>query len=81
MNTSSAGSVTGCVAAVGPGAALAAAKPDGTVARYQTVPDFVAGGLKLTCPITVIDAGVSADHIIAEFAKNKDVTMFVTGWS
>ena len=72
-------SVAGCVAAVGPGAALAAAKPDGTLARYSTVADFVAGGLKLSCPITLVDAGVSADHIIAEFAKNKDVTMFVIG--
>ena len=31
-----AGSSTGCVAAVGPGAALAAARPDGTVAAYAT---------------------------------------------
>jgi uncharacterized membrane protein len=74
-----AGSVTGCVAAVGPGAALAAAKPDGTIAHYQTVSDFVAGGRKLSCPITLVDAGASADQIISEFAKNSNVTMFVAG--
>src|SRR5213079_2532734 len=39
-----AGSVGGCVAAVGPGAALAAAKPDGTVATYQSRQEFLAGG-------------------------------------
>jgi hypothetical protein len=64
-----AGSVTGCVAAVGPGAALAAAKPDGTVARYQTAPDFITSGMKIFCPITLIDAGASSDEVIAKLAQ------------
>ena len=34
----------GCVAAVGPGAALAAARPDGTLAAYATVDEFVGRG-------------------------------------
>ena len=39
-----AAAVPGCVAAVGAGAALAAARPDGTVAAYATLDEFVAGG-------------------------------------
>lgn len=74
-----AGSVSGCVAAVGPGAALAAAKPDGTVARYQTAPDFIKAGLKTSCPITIVDAGDSSDEIVAKLAKDPDVTVIVTG--
>jgi hypothetical protein len=74
-----AGSVTGCVAAVGPGAALAAAKPDGTLAAYQSPKEFVAGGMQATCPITIVDAGPLSDQIITELAKRKDITLIVTG--
>jgi hypothetical protein len=74
-----AGSVKGCVAAVGPGAALAAAKPDGSVAAYQSPQEFVAGGLQTTCPITIVDAGSLSDQIITELAKRKDITLIVTG--
>jgi hypothetical protein len=74
-----AGSVTGCVAAVGPGAALAAAKPDGTLAAYQSPQEFVAGGMQATCPITIVDAGPLSDQIITELAKRKDITLIVTG--
>ncbi len=74
-----AGSVTGCVGAVGPGAALAAAKPDGTVARYQAPADFVAGGLKLDCPITLIDAGDRSSEVITKLAAEQNVTVIVTG--
>jgi hypothetical protein len=74
-----AGSVKGCVAAVGPGAALAAARPDGSVAAYQSPQEFVAGGLQTTCPITIVDAGSLSDQIITELAKRKDITLIVTG--
>ncbi len=60
-----ANSVTGCVAAVGPGAGLAAARPDGTIAAYSTPQQFVDGGLDLSCPVTLIDAGELSDQIIA----------------
>jgi hypothetical protein len=72
-------SVKGCVAAVGPGAALAAAKPDGTVATYQSPQEFVAGGMQTACPIAIVDAGSLSDQIITELAKRKDITLIVTG--
>jgi len=74
-----AGSVPECVAAVGPGAALAAAKPDGSVAAYQSAEEFVAGGMQPTCPITIADAGPLSDQIISELAKRKDLTLIMTG--
>jgi hypothetical protein len=74
-----AGSVPGCVAAVGPGAALAAAKPDGSVAGYQTPEEFVAGGMQTPCPITLIDAGPLSDRVITQLADREDITLIVTG--
>lgn len=74
-----AGSVPGCVAAVGPGAALAAARPDGTVAAYATPAAFVAGGERLTCPVTLVDAGAASDQVITALAERDDVTTFVAG--
>jgi hypothetical protein len=74
-----AGSVPGCVAAVGPGAALAAAKPDGSVASYQSPEDFVAGGMQSQCPITLVDAGPLSDQIITQLANRGDITLIVTG--
>jgi hypothetical protein len=74
-----AGSVKGCVAAVGPGAALAAAKPDGSVGAYQSPQEFVAGGTKTSCPITIVDAGQLSDQIISQLANRKDITLIVTG--
>jgi hypothetical protein len=74
-----AGSVNGCVAAVGPGAALAAAEPDGSVPSYQSPQEFVAGGMQTTCPITIVDAGPLSDQIISQLADRKDLTLIVTG--
>lgn len=74
-----AGSVPGCVAAVGPGAALAAARPDGTVAHYRTGPGFVDAGLPLTCPITLVDPGAVDAPVIRALAQRDDVTLIVTG--
>ena len=74
-----AGSIPGCVAAVGPGAALAAARPDGTVAAYATPEAFVASREKLTCPVTVVDAGAASDRVVAALAGREDVTVFVSG--
>src|SRR4051794_12476100 len=74
-----AGSVPGCVAAVGPGAAVAAARADGSVAAYTTPEAFVAKGEPLTCPITLVDAGSSSDAVITALAGRDDVTLFVLG--
>jgi hypothetical protein len=74
-----AASVPGCVAAVGPGAALAAARPDGTVARYESVGQFLANGLATPCPLTLVDPGEEADVIIGVMARRSDQTLIVTG--
>jgi hypothetical protein len=74
-----AGSVADCVTAVGPGAALAAAEPDGTVADYQAPEEFIAGGMQSQCPITLVDAGPLSDQIITQLADRKDITLIVTG--
>ncbi|MEN5074301.1 hypothetical protein ABE437_10825 [Isoptericola cucumis] len=47
-----------CATAVGPGAALALAGPDGDVARYRDLDAALAPGADAyDCPITVVDAG------------------------
>jgi hypothetical protein len=74
-----AGAVDGCVAAVGPGAALAAARPDGTLAAYATVDEFVAGGRVTSCPITLIDAGDRTDELIRDLVGDGTRTLIVTG--
>ena len=74
-----AASIRGCVAAVGPRAALAAARPDGTVANYDTVERFLAHGLATPCPLTLIDAGQQSSHIISALANRPHVTVVVTG--
>ncbi|MFA1550437.1 hypothetical protein [Actinomadura chokoriensis] len=43
----------GCETAIGPGAAIALARPDGTVGRYSATVNDAA----LRCPVTVIDGG------------------------
>ena len=73
------GSVPGCVGAVGPGAALAAAKPDGSIANYQTPEEFIAGGMQTQCPITLVDAGPLSDQVITQLADREDITLIVTG--
>jgi len=74
-----ASSINGCVAAVGPGAALAAARPDGSITAYQSPQEFVASGMQPTCPITIVDAGPLSDQIITQLANRKDITLIVTG--
>jgi hypothetical protein len=74
-----ASAVQGCIAAIGPGAALAAAKPDGSLAAYQSPQEFVSGGMQTTCPITILDAGPLSDQIITELADREDITLIVTG--
>ena len=47
----------GCATAVGPGAALALAAPDGRVASYLPSAGQVTGGVLARCPLTVVDLG------------------------
>ena len=74
-----AASVPGCVMAVGEGAALAAARPDGSLDRYQTVPQFLAAGATTPCPLTLVDAGRDADPVVAALLQQPGVTVIVTG--
>src|SRR5215204_3834968 len=74
-----AASVNGCVAAIGPGAALAAAKPDGTLAAYAAPEEFVRNRLQLSCPITIVDAEALSDQIVAKLAADETVTVILTG--
>jgi hypothetical protein len=74
-----AASMPGCVAAVGPRAALAAARPDGTVAQYDTVDHFLADGLATPCALTLVDAGQQSNDIIGALANRSHVTVVVTG--
>lgn len=68
-----------CISAVGPGAALAAARPDGTVADYLDVDAFVAAQHNTACPVTIIDAGDRTDEVVAALAALDDWTVVVTG--
>ncbi|MFL6028342.1 MAG: hypothetical protein ACJ72K_15505 [Friedmanniella sp.] len=73
------GSVAGCVAAVGPGAALAAASADGTLDDYRTVQQFLAEDLRTSCPLTLVDAGAASDEVITRLAADPSRTLLVTG--
>jgi|GEM_PF-3875950 len=74
-----AGAGAQCISAVGPGAALAAARSDGTVADYLDVDSFVAGKYRTSCPVTLVDAGDRTDEIVAALAAQDDWTVIVTG--
>ena len=71
--------VQGCVAAVGPGAALAAAHPDGTLDDYRTVQQFQDDGLRTRCPTTLVDPGPAADAVVTQLAADPSRTLVVTG--
>ncbi|MGI8768236.1 MAG: hypothetical protein ACR2I1_03905 [Propionibacteriaceae bacterium] len=68
-----------CIASVGPGAALAAAGPDGTNAAYASVDSYIASGYVSECPVTVVDAGDQSAEVIAAVAKQSQTTVIVTG--
>lgn len=68
-----------CVASVGPGAALAAANPDGTSTAYLPVDVYLDSGFVSSCPITLVDAGDRSDEMIAGLVGLPDTTVIVTG--
>ena len=70
---------TGCIMAVGPGASLAAARPDGSLAGYQSLDQFLSAGSPTLCPLTLVDAGTDSDRVIAELAGRPGVTVVLTG--
>jgi hypothetical protein len=69
---------TGCIQSVGPGAALAAAHPDGQLDNYLTYQDFERGKYRLDCPLTIVD-GPDHEKLVTELLQRQDVTVIVTG--
>jgi hypothetical protein len=51
------GTLASCATAVGPGAALALASPDGTVRSYLSSPADLSAPVLARCPLTVVDLG------------------------
>jgi hypothetical protein len=51
------GRLASCATAVGPGAAVALAAPDGTVPGYVPSPAGLSAGVLARCPLTVVDLG------------------------
>lgn len=74
-----AGSTDECIAAVGPGAALAAAQPDGRVPDYRTASQYAAEDFASSCPLTLVDAGDESAAVIEALAEREDVTVIVAG--
>ncbi len=60
---SSLGGASACTTAVGPGAALALAGPDGTVERYRDLETALRTPAEsFACPVTIVDAGAAPYH-------------------
>jgi hypothetical protein len=55
----------GCSLAVGPGAALALAKPDGQVDQYLASPADLNAAALAKCPLTVVDLGAIPSRSVA----------------
>jgi hypothetical protein len=51
----------GCIQAVGPGAALGAARANGTVDRYQPFDESTLAAALASCPATLVDVGAVRD--------------------
>jgi hypothetical protein len=49
------------------------------VAHYDTLGHFLAHGLAIPCPLTLIDAGQQSNRIISALANRPHVTVVVTG--
>lgn len=71
------GSANGCITAVGPGAATAAARPDGRVEHSQTVTNFLRSGGATPCRLTIVDA--DSDAVVRLLADRPDLTVIVLG--
>lgn len=68
-----------CITAVGPGAAIGAARPDGTTAEYLGVGGFIDSGYQSSCAVTFVDAGDRSAEVIRGVAALDDATVIVTG--
>lgn len=73
----------GCILAVGPGAVLAAAGPDGSVGDFQTVADYLSRGARSPCALTLVDVGDQPDRVVqplvADLVARPDTEVIVAG--
>ena len=74
-----AASTTGCVAAVGPGGAISAARADGSLDHFETLTHFLASGGLTSCPLTLVDAGADAAAVARLLADRPNLTLIVAG--
>lgn len=68
-----------CITAVGPGAVLAAAAPDGSVAHYVEPSAWAAGGYTADCRVTIVDPVLGSEQVIRRLADRPDTTVLVVG--
>lgn len=68
-----------CITAVGPGAALAAAAPDGSVAHYVEPSAWAAGGYAADCRVTLVDPVLGSEDAIRRLVERLDTTVLVIG--
>lgn len=68
-----------CITAVGPGAALAAAAPDGSVAHYVEPSAWAAGGYAADCRVTLVDPVLGSEDAIRRLVERPDTTVLVIG--
>ena len=74
-----AGAVPGCVAAVGPDAAVAAAHADGTLDAYTTLDELLRRGGPPPCPLTLVDPGAAPLSALVPLLRRPDVTVVLVG--
>lgn len=74
-----ASAVPGCVGAVGPDAAMAAARTDGTVGAYTTLDEFVSRGGRTTCGLTFVDPGPVPLSALVSVLRRTDATVVILG--
>lgn len=68
-----------CIAAVGPGAALAAADADGAVAHYSGLDSWRQRGYPTDCRVTIVDASSSSDDVVRRLVEDGRATVLVIG--
>lgn len=71
--------VPGCVEAVGPDAAVAAARSDGTVDAYTTLDEFVGREARTSCGLTLVDAGTAPRSALVSVLRRRDATVVILG--
>lgn len=69
----------GCITAVGPAAAVAAADRTGQLEGYAEPGAWLSQGMPTSCPLTLVDAGPESDRVVADLARRPDLTVIAFG--